>query len=157
MSKQNTYECAVTGEIKEAAFAPQGDGLEGLPESWTEITIKRRVYNPQWISIQQVKNAALQSMMQGIPQELQEQQAWMLQLQIDAQFATLEDRYPMYLTLEDTVYVSNADDAKDAIDEIRDILDLDPVEDEGDDESEEDDEDEEEEGIEEDDGTVEED
>lgn len=127
--EEKKYECAVTGVVGDAAYAPKDDALGSTPVGWTEITIKRRMYNPQWLSVQQVKQAALQGVMQQIPAEMQQQQGWMMQLQVEAQFAALEAQIPMYLTTEDTVVVSTEDDASDALDEIRDILDLEPLDD----------------------------
>lgn len=147
---QFDYECALTGLTQEGSdFFDEEMG--DLPVNWTKITIQKRIYNPKWLMIQQVKQMAIQGLLQQLPPELQQSQAWALSLQIEAQFHHLESDTPQFITTEEVAYVSDGADVREPLNELRDTLGLELVSDEEDAEDEDESTDEEEEGDEDED------
>jgi hypothetical protein len=120
---QFDYECALTGLTQEGSdFFDEEMG--DLPANWTKITIQKRIYNPKWLMIQQVKQMAIQGLLQQLPPELQQSQAWALSLQVEAQFHHLESDTPQFITTEDVAFVSDGSDVVEHLNDIRDSLGL---------------------------------
>ena len=136
---QFDYECALTGLTQEGAEYFD-DELGDLPAGWTKVMIQRREYNPKWLMIQQVKQLAIQGLIHQLPPEAQQSQAWMVSLQVEAQFIQLETATPMFLTAEDVAYISNNGEVVEPLNELRDTLGLPPVEDDDDDDDDDDEE-----------------
>ena len=104
------YECAVSGIIATPGVDFKDDGLGGLPEGWTQITFKRRTLNPKYAAIQNLKEAMINNMLdaaraQGGDAEMQE---LAISLQVDASFAALEAKTPLFITSDETVYIAPA-------------------------------------------------
>jgi hypothetical protein len=140
MSKYE-YECALSGIVAPGSLDFSKDGLEDLPVGWSEIRMSRRVFNPKWVLIQQVKRAMIDGLLAQFPDAAKEGQGVAIRLQVDAQFYTMEQDTPAYLTEVETVYVAPrelSEDVAEAYDEAREMLGLDPLEDEAEDENEED-------------------
>lgn len=68
------YECAISGQVEDAGLEEDADGLDDLPVGWTKITFHRRAWNPKWQTIQAVKEAGVETMLQSIPEEYREEQ-----------------------------------------------------------------------------------
>jgi hypothetical protein len=143
------YECALTGVTEEAADKFAADGLDDLPVGWTKITMTRRQVNTKWLAIQQVKDATVEALLQQFPEEIREVQRFVVEIQVEAQLKALENDTPMFVSdVEDVIYVSDSEEALEALDELRAQLGLEEmpeVEDDDDDEDEDEEDDEEEE------------
>jgi len=122
------YECALTGTVEGGADSFDGDGLGDLPPGWTQITMKRRQYNPKWVLIQQVKEAMIEGLVQQFPPEIQEIQKYAVGLQVEAQFHGLERETPMYLLdIDDTVFISDSGEVVESLNEAREMMGLEPL------------------------------
>ena len=124
----NEYECALTGVVESGAEASSADGLDTLPVGWVKITIARRTYNPKWLMIQQVKEAMIEGLMSQMPADLPEVQRYAVVMQVEAQFHGLEKDTPMYVKdVDDVVYLSDAGEVIETINELRSTLALDTI------------------------------
>ena len=66
MSDNNyDYECAFSAKRAEGAMDYDGDNLGDLPVGWIALTMKRRVYNPEWTALQQTKMAMVPNLSWG--------------------------------------------------------------------------------------------
>jgi hypothetical protein len=104
-------ECAVSGIFAEQVEEFKDDGLGGLPQGWTQLTVKRRAPNPKYFAIQQLKTAMFENMMtqarqQPIPEEAREMQEMAIQLQVEAAMAALEQKTPLYITTTEVIYIA---------------------------------------------------
>ena len=119
------YECSLTGVVAESGFPDDCDGLGDLPVGWTRIHLVRRQYNPKWLLIQQVKQNMIEALLQQVPEDLHSSQQYVVGLQVEAQFHSLEEQTPMYLSdVEDVVYISDSGEILGALNEIRSSLSL---------------------------------
>lgn len=122
------FECALTGVVESGAEASSADGLDTLPVGWVKITIARRTYNPKWLMIQQVKEAMIEGLMSQMPADLPEVQRYAVVMQVEAQFHGLEKDTPMYVKdVDDVVYLSDAGEVIETINELRSTLALDTI------------------------------
>jgi hypothetical protein len=123
------YECALTGQQSPAGISDDSDGMGDLPVGWTKITIQRRQYNPQWLLLQQVKEAMMAGILHQLPPEIRAQQAAAIELQVTATFYAMEQDTPMYeADVEDVVYLSDSGEIVEDINDLRQSIGLDPVE-----------------------------
>ena len=88
-------ECAVSGIFAEQVEEFKDDGLGGLPQGWTQLTVKRRASNPKYFAIQQLKTAMYENMMaqarqQPIPEEARE----------------MQEKTPLYITTTEVIYIA---------------------------------------------------
>lgn len=101
------YVCALSGvEADEADLVTADDDGGDLPLGWSRITIQRRVANPRWNEVQQGKAAVVELTLMQIPEEAREQMRPLIAIQVDAQFAALEDATEEYLLDEEVVFVA---------------------------------------------------
>lgn len=139
MSDKYEYECALSGLVAPGDMPFEADGLDDLPPRWTELKFSRRVVNPEWVLIQQVKQAMVAGVVRQFPDNVREAQAVAVRVQVDAQFYAMEQDIPVYLTEVETTYLSPAEmseDVAEALNQVRDTLGLDPIELDFDDEDE---------------------
>jgi hypothetical protein len=118
------YECALSGEVGESE---DGD----LPMGWTTITIERKLPNQRYVEIQQAKAALTEAALQQMPDEVRDQMRWLIGLQIDAQFAELENQTDAFETATEIVYVSSPErdgQVMNAYNDIRERLGLETLE-----------------------------
>jgi len=116
------YECAVSGVTEEPGIVEEADGLEDLPAGWTQITLRKRVWNPKWQAIQRVKQDSIDALLSQIPDEVRESQRDAVVIQVEASLHGLESSTPKYLIEEATVYVSDVDDVQESLEEVRNLL-----------------------------------
>ena len=107
-------ECALSGAtpspdaIDEAATFREGP--EGLPEDWTEIRVTRRRVNPAWEVIQEAKDLTVEQLLSQVDPKVRDEIENAVVMQIEAQFAALENRHEYRQTVIDvqTVYLAPA-------------------------------------------------
>lgn len=99
------YECALSGEVAEKTDLLV-DEDDDLPVGWSRITIERRIVNPRWVYIQNVKAALVEASVMQIPEEAREQMYPLMAMQIEAQFAALESQHDQYEIVTETVFVA---------------------------------------------------
>ncbi len=116
------YECAVSGQTEEPGVIEEADGLEDMPAGWTQITVRKRVWNPKWQAIQRVKNDSIEALLSQIPEEVRESQRDAVVIQVEASLHGLESSTPKYLIEEATVYVSDAEEVQETLEEVRNLL-----------------------------------
>jgi hypothetical protein len=137
MNNKYEYECALSGLVASGEIPFEKDGLEDMPHGWIEVKMSRRMFNPKWVLIQQVKRAMLDGLMSQFAEDVQEAQGVAIQLQVDAQFYGMEQDTPPYVTEVETVYLAPpemSEDVAESVNECRELLGLEPLEEEEDEE-----------------------
>ena len=81
-----------------------------IPEGWVKLTIERQYVNPKWMAIQVVKQGLMQQTLEQLPAEDREQHMMMVQIQVEAQYALLEDRTEPFFSHVEEIYISNPDE-----------------------------------------------
>jgi len=123
------YECAISGQVEDAGLEEDADGLDDLPVGWTRITFHRRAWNPKWQTIQAVKEAGVETMLQSIPEEYREEQRGAVEVQVEASLYGIESSTPKYLVEETTLYVSDNEEVAETLKEIKTLLGIESDED----------------------------
>jgi hypothetical protein len=134
------YECALSGLVGRGGPSFDEDGLDDLPAGWSEVKLSRRVFNPKWVLIQQVKRAMIEGLLSQYPEAAQAGQKIAIRLQVDAQFHAMEQDTPIYITEVETVYLAPRElneDVAEAYNQAREMLGLEALVEEEDDEEEE--------------------
>lgn len=122
------YECALTGLGGLAGGEDDSDGMGDLPVGWTRVTITRRQFNPDWVLLQQVKGAMIDTLLQQIPEQYRAAQRPTVALQVTATYYAMEQDTPMYMAdVEDMVFLSDSNEIVEDINDLRLSLGLDPV------------------------------
>jgi len=101
------YVCALSG-IRATDDDIDQDG--DFPDGWIEIKITRRFVNPKWDAIQFVKQGLIAQYLQNIPEEAREEQVMAIALQVEAQFAALEDQTEKFEEEDEVLYIANPED-----------------------------------------------
>ena len=104
--------CALSGEEPdtETLVEDENDEFDGMPEGWTKITFERRYLNPRVREIRQAKRMLVNAALSQMPEEAREDMLPFVTIQIDAQFAALEQATPDFLVERESVYVSDPAD-----------------------------------------------
>jgi len=96
--------CAVTG------IAPTETELDnaedGIPEGWIRLTAERKFVNPKWEAIQMVKQGLMQQTLATIPEKDRDNQLINVAIQVEAQFALLEDKTDQYFTVTEEIVIA---------------------------------------------------
>lgn len=124
--------CAFSGiQPKEEEYVEAQDELGELPVGWSKVTIQTRRENQEWNMLQAVKVAMVQQLETQLGAELKEDERNIakisIRLQVEAQFASLEDRMSQYLIDEQVTFISDIsknDDIKKMNDDLLELLDL---------------------------------
>ena len=106
------YICALSGkQAQENTLIDGGDELGDIPLNWTKITIQTRKINPDYQMLQLVKSAMVAQLNTQIdPKASQDEQniaKISIRMQVDAQFAALEDRMTPFLIEEIQTFISD--------------------------------------------------
>ena len=108
---EELYVCAFSGvAASEELLVEDGqddDELEDLPVGWIEISVRRRVRNPEHFAVQAVMAQTVEQMALQIPEDKREEAKIFLGIQVRAQYASLLSTLPPYLTESETVHVSD--------------------------------------------------
>lgn len=103
------FTCALSGvEASDDEVLPDeyADDLGLMPPGWTRITVERRLPNPEYADMQQVKAGMVQAMLQQVPEGEQEAAQRAIALQVAAQFAALEDRVDVFVNMREVIFVA---------------------------------------------------
>lgn len=122
--------CAISG-------IPAPETMTEIPTGWIKVTIERQYVNPKYMAIQVVKQGLIQQTLEDMPPEEREKHLMMVQIQVDAQYALLEDRTEPFFTHTEEVYISNPEENEGVLEvwsEVVDALGLEPDEEESEDE-----------------------
>jgi len=95
--------CAISG-------IPAPETPSEIPEGWVKVTIERQYVNPKWMGIQVVKQSLMQQTLDQLPDEEKEQHMMMVQIQVEAQYALLEDRTEPFFSHVEEIYISNPEE-----------------------------------------------
>jgi len=104
------YICALSGllpadnELVEDAHVDEE--LGDLPIWWTEVRVRRRVPNPEYLMILAVKDAMVQQELMRAPEEHRQEVEPTVRIQIDAMFAALEATIKPFDVDEVTAWVA---------------------------------------------------
>lgn len=122
------YECALSGIVENGGIEFDGDGMGDLPAGWTQVIIKRRAYNPKWLLLQQLKHSMVQALLGQFAEGVSDAQRAGVELQVEAQFHSIEQGTPVYVNdVDDVVYISAGSEILDNVNEFRALLSLEPV------------------------------
>jgi len=128
------YECALSGITAPGGVVFEKDGLDDVPDGWVTVTFKRRISNPKYALIQQVKNLMVEALVARFPEPARAAQETAIRLQVDAQYYAIEKDTEPYFTEVDTVYISSPEESEDvaeALNEARELLGFDDGDDGG--------------------------
>jgi hypothetical protein len=110
MDHNDLFVCALSGvEAPELDILPDemADDLGLLPVGWTRLVIERRLPNPDWQEVQQVKAMMVEAATQQIPEDQRVPEATRaLQIQVAAQYAALEDTMSPFLNMKEVLFVA---------------------------------------------------
>lgn len=121
------YECAISG-VKAPGIHESDEELDDLPLGWTRITIQRRLPNPEYVALQQVKSATVEGVLLQVQEEHRAEQRPFVTLQVEAQFRALQNDTPPFLVdVQDVLFISESSDVNEALNDVRQQLGLDPV------------------------------
>lgn len=127
MSEEN-YECALSGVVAEGDVFWEGDGLADLPPGWFEVTIRRRIPNPQYLMVQQAKAAQVEIAMTQLPpnapEHLKDAHRQMLAIQTDALYHSYEENIAPFFTIEEVVNISPVEAQEDLLEAFNDIREM---------------------------------
>ena len=98
------YVCALSG-IRATEDEIDQDGE--FPDGWIEVKLTRRFINPKWDAIQFVKQGLITQYLQNIPEAAREEQLMAIALQVEAQFAALENETDKFDEEDETLYIAN--------------------------------------------------
>jgi hypothetical protein len=103
------YFCAVSGVVPTAdvIVEDEGDDLGDLPLGWLKVTVSRRVLNPKWELIQQVKQAAVHQLLQQVEEEHREDVQDAVAIQVEAQYAAYEEKVGKYIVDEQVSFITD--------------------------------------------------
>lgn len=82
------------------------DDLGELPVGWIRVQLARRVRNPRWVLLQQLKASAIEAQLQNVPAASREEGRLVIEMQVDAAYAALEATIPPYITDEEECFLS---------------------------------------------------
>ncbi len=110
MEHNDLFVCSLSGvEAPETEVLPDelADDLGVLPMGWTRIVIERRLPNQDWQEVQQVKAMMVEAATQQLPKEQRVPEAIRaLQIQIAAQYASLEERMSPFFNMKEVIFVA---------------------------------------------------
>tara|TARA_Y100000034_G_scaffold137025_1_gene218779 strand:+ start:3939 stop:4367 length:429 start_codon:yes stop_codon:yes gene_type:complete len=97
--------CAISG-------LPAPDTELEIPEGWIKITVERQYINPKWAALQIVKQGLIQQTLASIEEEKREAHLLAVQIQVEAQYALLEDRTEQFFTDIEEVFISPPEESE---------------------------------------------
>tara|TARA_R110000824_G_scaffold88919_2_gene218394 strand:+ start:9 stop:473 length:465 start_codon:yes stop_codon:yes gene_type:complete len=101
------FVCSLSGVTAPETDIEEARGFgEGTPDGWVKITIQRYFLNPKWGAIQQVKAGLFNQLIEQIPEEDREVAAINVALQIEAQYASLEDQTDKFVQEEEDIFIA---------------------------------------------------
>ena len=110
MDHNDLFVCSLSGvEAPDTDILPDdlADELGVMPVGWTRIVIERRLPNPDWQEVQQVKAMMVEAATQQLPKKQQVPEAIRaLQIQIAAQYASLEERMSPFFNMKEVIFVA---------------------------------------------------
>jgi hypothetical protein len=128
VTNQN-YECALSGVVSDGDDYEIEDGLNDLPAGWFEVTIKRRYPNPEYVLLQQAKQAQVEIAMRQLPADapetIKEAHRQMISLQTEALFHSFESTIQPFWIAEEVAHVSPVEphaELLEVFNEIREML-----------------------------------
>lgn len=96
------FTCDISGLVAAPLEDEAGDDLGDLPLGWTVVTLSTRLPNPQYETLMQARDAAVNGMLaQAGIEEGEEGELAIVEMMATAQFAPLLEQTPPYL-IEDT-------------------------------------------------------
>lgn len=102
----NDIECALSGVVPTDDELDSTEDFTGpaadLPSGWLQITITSRYDNPAFLDVQTTKAGLAQTILATIPEADRVESAEAVRLQLEAQFAALENRKEYAETLLDS-------------------------------------------------------
>lgn len=120
------YFCSVSGVVptEQQIVDDEGDDLGDLPLGWLKVTVSRRVLNPKWVLIQQVKAAAVEQLIQQVEEEHREDVKDAVIVQVEAQYAAYEDKVGKYLVDEQVSFITDPELSKPVTEAIHPLFEL---------------------------------
>jgi len=125
------YKCSIseTEELGDQFYASgEKDGLEDLPIGWTAITIKRRLLNPKFQQLFQMRELLVADMLTRVGKSPTEAQRIAVELQVEAQFAAIMKDTPVHLTEHEVAFIAPLEQSdemlREVYNEIRSTLNL---------------------------------
>ena len=109
MDYNDNFTCALSGvEASDESILPDefADDLGLMPVGWTRIEMHRRLPNPEYAEVQQVKQGIIAATLQQLPKGEQASSSRAVEIQVAAQFAQLEAAISPFLNLKEVIYLA---------------------------------------------------
>ena len=110
MDHNDIFLCSLSGvEAPEETILPDdlADDLGLLPVGWTRLMIERRLPNPDWQEIQQVKHMMAEAASQQLPEDQRVPAALRaIRIQVAAQYAALEEQMSPFVNMKEVLFVA---------------------------------------------------
>lgn len=103
------FVCSISGIEEEGdSFyeTEEKDGLFDLPLGWTAVAIKRRVSNPKYQLLMQMREVLVANMLTQAGKNVSPAQAAAIELQVEAQFAALLKDTPAHVTEHEVAFIA---------------------------------------------------
>jgi hypothetical protein len=84
----------------------EDEELGDLPVGWTEVRLRRRTPNPEYLKILAVKQLMVQQNLAEVPEADRAGAVEQIRIQVDAMFAALEAKTEVFLVDEEAVYIA---------------------------------------------------
>jgi hypothetical protein len=126
MDHNDIFLCSLSGvEAPEEAILPDqfADDLGLMPVGWTRIEVQRRLPNPEYSEVQQVKHGLISATMESLPEKDRRGSARAVEIQVAAQFAQLEANLSPFINVKEVIFVAPPEMDKALADEFFEIRD----------------------------------
>jgi hypothetical protein len=122
------FECEVEGLEEYGVEHDTSDGLGDLPLGWIQVQIKRRLHNPAWVELQQVKAMQYTALMSQVPEKQREASDRAVRIELDAKFHAYEQSIPKYVDdVGLALTFSPSDDALEMVNAFLEAIDREPI------------------------------
>jgi hypothetical protein len=96
--------CALSG--LSPSEEQEDNEVQGIPEGWIEVSVKRHFLNPRYVALQQLKDQMIQASLAQMPPEVRQEAAIAIELEVESKYIALETKISEYITEEDSIYIS---------------------------------------------------
>ena len=104
------------------------DHEDDLPLGWTRVIIQSRHVNQDWVAVQEVKKASLEQLWETnkgeIPEDHHEAAQRAFRIQIDANYAALENRIPKFREEEEVAYIASTHNNPQLLEEYNKLMEM---------------------------------
>jgi hypothetical protein len=118
-TEDTTFVCALSGKAAKttdlALDADDEDPLGDMPVGWIRVLLSRRMPNPDWLRLQQTKEATITGQISQLAQQIPKDTPpdairaaeEHIRVLADVQFHSIEEDTPRYVVVEQAVHIAD--------------------------------------------------